>query len=81
MSTTPDLGAIVTSTSARKAIYATYGICAFIVGGTAAYFLGIGAALPEILVGAQAVVAYTGIAVGGLALANTSNGSGPDHRA
>lgn len=81
MSASPDLGAIITNTSARKGIYATYGIVAFVVGGIAAYFLGVGEELPRILIGAQAVVAYTGIAVGGLALANTSNTDGPDHRA
>lgn len=69
----PNLGRVITSPTARKIVYGAYAAAAFVVGGIAAYFLGIGHALPEIVVGAQAVIAYAGIPVGGLALANTSN--------
>jgi hypothetical protein len=67
----PNLGNIIASPGARKVIYGTYALAAIVVGGVAAYFLGIGDPLPEVVVGAQAVVAYLGIPVGGLALANT----------
>jgi hypothetical protein len=71
MSTTPpNLGNVIPNDRARRIIYGVYAAVAFIVGGTAAYFLGIQHPVPEIVVGAQAVVAYAGIAIGGLALAN-----------
>ena len=66
----PNLGAFVTSPRARKIIYGAYVVAAIAVGGTAAYFLGIAQPLPEQVVGAQAVIAYLGIPIGALALAN-----------
>lgn len=69
---TPNLGTIIPNDTARKVVYGAYTIAAIVVGALAAYFLGIGQQLPEIVVGAQAVVAYLGIPVGGLALANTT---------
>lgn len=86
--TTPNLGNIITNDTARKSIYGVYAVTAFGVGGVSAYFLGVGQPIPEIIIGAQAVVAYAGIGIGGLALANTSSsqpaviepGDG-DHRA
>lgn len=72
---TPGLGNVVTSPVARRVIYGTYAAAGVIVGGIAAYFLGTGVGLPEPLVGAQAVIAYLAIPVGGLALANTSTTS------
>lgn len=67
----PNLGRVITNPIARKVVYGVYAVTAFAVGGIAAYFLGIGQPLPEIVVGAQAVVAYAGIPVGALAVANT----------
>lgn len=69
----PNLGTVVTNPTARKVIYGAYAGAAVVVGGVAAYFLGIGHTIPEQVVGAQAVVAYLGIPIGGLALANTRN--------
>ena len=69
--TTPNLGNVITSPTARKVVYGTYAIGAFVIGGVSAYFLGIGQSIPELVTGAQAVAAYVGIGVGGLALANT----------
>jgi cytochrome bd-type quinol oxidase subunit 1 len=68
---TPNLGNVITNPGARKVVYGAYAIGAFIIGGISAYFLGIGQPIPEIVTGAQAVAAYVGIGVGGLALANT----------
>lgn len=67
----PNLGRVITDPTARKIVYGTYALGAFIIGGVAAYFLGIGQPLPEVVVGAQAVAAYAGIGIGSLALANT----------
>lgn len=68
---TPNLGNVITNPTARKTVYGAYAIGAFIIGGISAYFLGVGQPIPEIVTGAQAVAAYVGIGVGGLALANT----------
>lgn len=67
----PNLGNIITSANIRKIVYGAYAISAVIVGGISAYFLGIGESIPTAVIGAQAVIAYLGIPVGGLALANT----------
>lgn len=69
--TQPNLGNIISSPRIRKIIYAGYALAAIAVGGFVAYFLGVGSPIPELLVGLQAVVAYLGIPIGGLALANT----------
>jgi hypothetical protein len=71
--TTPDLGNVISSGKARKIIYGCYAGAAVVVGGVAAYFLGTGAPEPTAVLGALAVVAYLGIPIGGLALANTSS--------
>lgn len=76
---TPNLGAVISNPTARKAVYGGYAVAAVIVGGVAAYFLGIQTPIPEPVIGAQAVIAYLGIPVGGLALANTTTGG--DHAA
>lgn len=73
--TTPtpnDLGAIVGSAQARKAIYGTYVIGIVILGATQVGFAAISAGQPDWLTVALAVAAYLGIPVGGLAAANTS---------
>jgi len=71
--TPPNLGNIIPSGRARKIVYAAYAGGAVVVGGIVAYFLGAGIPLTPEILGAQGVVAYVGIAVGGLALANTSS--------
>lgn len=68
---TPNLGNVVESPTARKVIYGVYAVAAVVVGGIAAYFLGVQDPIPEQVIGAQAVIAYLAIPVGGLALANT----------
>ena len=68
----PNLGRVITNPTARKVVYGIYAVGAFVVGGVAAYYLGIGQPLPEVVVGAQAVAAYAGIGIGALAAANTS---------
>lgn len=73
--TTPNLGNIITSPRKRKLIYGIYAAAAVVVGGVSAYFLSTGQPLPEGVVGAQGVVAYLGIPVGGLAIANTPSSS------
>lgn len=73
--TTPtpnDLGTIVGSARARKAIYGTYVIGIVILGATQVGFAAISAGQPDWLTVALAVAAYLGIPVGGLAAANTS---------
>lgn len=75
MSTTPDspnIGNVISNPTARRVVYGAYAVAAVIVGGTAAYFLGVQTPIPEPVIGAQAVIAYLGIPIGGLALANTS---------
>ncbi len=69
--TPPNLGTVVKSAKIRAAVYGTYAVAAVVVGGIAAYVLGTGHVIPEQVIGAQAVIAYLGIPVGGLALANT----------
>lgn len=68
----PNIGRVITNPTARQVVYGVYAISALVVGGIAAYFLGIGQSVPEAIVGAQAVVAYAGIPVGALAVANTN---------
>lgn len=68
---TPNIGNVVENPTARKVIYGAYAVAAIVVGGIAAYFLGVQDPIPEQVIGAQAVIAYLAIPVGGLALANT----------
>jgi hypothetical protein len=67
---TPNLGNVIASNTTRKIVYGCYAAAAVVVGGVAAYFLGTGIAEPTAVVGAQAVIAYLAIPIGGLALAN-----------
>lgn len=75
MSTTtpPNLGNIITSPTARKAIYGAYAIGVVAVGAAQVAF----AAAPELggqptwLTVALAVAAYLGVPISALALANT----------
>lgn len=75
--TPPNIGNIVPSALGRKIIYGVYAAGAVVVGGIVAYFLGAGIPLTPELLGAQGVVAYAGIAIGGLAIANTPNSGTP----
>jgi len=68
---TPDLGSIITSTTARKIIYSVYGILAFVVAAIQVGFSAAAAGQPVWLTVTLAVVAFIGTAVGGLAVANT----------
>ena len=68
---TPNLGNVVENSTARKVIYGAYTVAAIVIGGVAAYFLGIQSPIPQEVIGAQAVIAYLAIPIGGLALANT----------
>jgi hypothetical protein len=77
-----DLGKIITSATARKVIYSTYVILLVIVGAIQVAFAAVSSSQPAWLIGALAVMAYLGVPVGGLAIANTStttpsNGDGP----
>lgn len=65
------LGTIVTNSVARKIIYGVYALSALIVGGIVVYFFSIHEELPTVFVGIQGVIAYFGIPIGALAIANT----------
>jgi hypothetical protein len=69
---TADLGTIVTSATARKAIYSVYVLAALAVTGTQIAFASIQVAQPSWLIATLAVIAYLGIPVGTLAISNTS---------
>ena len=72
MSTTPQLASVIESPSARKIIYSVYGIVALLVAATTVGFAATSeASIPEWLTIANAVVAFLGGPVGGLAVANT----------
>jgi xanthine/uracil permease len=77
--TSPNLGNVITSAAIRKYVYGIYSVAALIVGGAAAYFLGIAQPIPELVTGAQAVIAYLAIPVGALALANTSTATATEY--
>jgi hypothetical protein len=66
---TPDIGTIVTNPTARTIIYGTYGIIGLIAAATTVGFAAAGN-LPEWLTIANAVIAFLGGPVGGLAVAN-----------
>ncbi len=68
----PNIGVVISNPTARKVVYGAYAVGALVVGGIAAYFLGIQHPIPEPVIGAQAVIAYLGIPIGGLALVNTN---------
>lgn len=72
MSNTPNLSSVIESTTARKTIYSIYGVVALIVAATTVGFAATqDASIPEWLTIANAVVAFLGGPVGGLAVANT----------
>jgi hypothetical protein len=71
----PELGKFITAPAARKAIYATFGIVAFL-----AFLLTVGFAtagdIPLWLTIANSVIAAAGGPIGGLAVANTPKADG-----
>lgn len=71
---TPNLGVVITHPTARRIIYGAYVIALVAAGGLQVWFAALQLAQPSALVGALAVLAYLGIPVGGLALANTGTG-------
>lgn len=79
MSTTsaPNIGTIITSTTARKIIYGTYIILLVIAGAIQVAYVAIALGQPTWLVAALAVLTYLGIPVGGLALANSPTAGPP----
>lgn len=68
-----DLGVIVTSPRARKAIYGAYVLLLLAAGATQVGFAAASVGQPVWLTSALAVLAYLGIPVGGLAAANTGS--------
>jgi hypothetical protein len=74
---TPNLGVVITNARARRVIYGAYVIALVIAGAAQAWFAALQLAQPSALVGALAVLAYLGIPVGALALANTGTPPAP----
>jgi hypothetical protein len=68
---TPDLGTIITSARVRRWIYAAYVVLIIITGAVQVAFAALETGQPNWLVATLAVVAYLGVPVGGLAIANT----------
>lgn len=67
-----DLGTVVSSAKARKAIYGIYVIGILVIGAIQVGFAAISAGQPDWLTVALAVGAYLGVPVGALAAANTT---------
>ena len=70
---TPNLGSVINNATVRKAIYGVYVIALVGVGALQVAFATIDGPTPQWLTISLAVLAYLGVPVGGLALANTSN--------
>lgn len=76
MAGTENLGSIITSALARKVIYGTYVIVAFVVAGIQVGFSAATLGQPVWLTVTVAVTAFVGAGVSGLAIANApSTGS------
>ncbi len=76
---TPNLGTIITSGLARKVIYGVYVVLIVIAGGIQVAFAAVSTDQPTWLTAGLAVLAYLGVPIGGLALANTSTAAPGDH--
>lgn len=63
-----ELGSIISSPTARKAVYAAFVVAGLVLGGVQAWY---GAAEPEWLIRALAVYGELAIGATGLAVANT----------
>ena len=70
---TPSLGSVISNPAVRKAIYSVYVIALVVVGALQVAFATLEGPAPQWLTITLAVLAYLGVPVGGLALANTSN--------
>lgn len=68
-----NLGSIISNDFARKVIYATYAVAVVVAGGLQVWFSSVDGIIPAWLDGALNVLAYLGVPIGGLALANTNN--------
>jgi len=68
---TPNLGSVVTNATIRKSIYTAYVVALVIVGALQVAYAATEGPTPDWLTIALAVLAYLGVPVGGLALANT----------
>lgn len=68
-----DLGSIVPSASIRKWIYGAYAVLMLITGATQAGYASLELENPAWLTVAIAVLGFLGVAVGGLAIANTQS--------
>ena len=69
---TPDLGNVVTSPTARRVIYSVYTIAVLVIGAIQIAFAAVGQGQPNWLIATLAIVGYLGVPVGGLALVNTA---------
>jgi hypothetical protein len=67
------LGVIVKNAKARAAIYGTYVVAIIVAGAAQVWFASLELGQPDILVGVVAVLAYLGVPVGTLAVANTNS--------
>jgi hypothetical protein len=76
VTSTPNLGAVIQSPTARRWIYGVYIIAVFIIGCVQVGFAAVDAGQPDWLTVALAVAAYAGVPVGALAAANTSTSTG-----
>lgn len=67
-----DLGVIVKNAKARAYIYGAYVVAIIIAGATQVGFAAVEVSQPEWLTAGLAVLAYLGVPVGTLAVANTN---------
>ena len=71
--TTPDIGSVISSETARRIIYSVYVVVAFVIACIQVGYSAAQVANPIWLTVALAVVAYAALPIGGLAVANTSS--------
>lgn len=78
---TPNLGNIITNPLIRKTIYGVYVILIVIAGALQVAYASVESfgGQPDWLTAGLAVLAYLGVPVGGLALANTATVKTGDH--
>jgi hypothetical protein len=67
-----DLGVIVKNARVRAGIYSAYVIAIIAAGATQVAFASLELAQPDFLIASLAVLAYLGVPVGTLAVANTN---------
>jgi hypothetical protein len=67
-----DLGVIVKNAKVRAGIYGTYVVAIIAAGAAQVAFASLELAQPDLLVAGLAVLAYLGVPVGTLAVANTN---------